>query len=58
MRRTISYKGEVLYTVERKSAIDNNSADNPNGADYGLKKVDKQTNKWKRKQWINPDKNE
>ncbi len=55
MRRTISYKGEVLYVVEKRGYIDNYSANNPNFSAYDWKKVNKQTHKGQTIQWINPD---
>lgn len=55
MRRTISFKGEVLYTEERKSSEENYGLNDSDNSDNGWRKVDTHTNELKRKQWINPD---
>jgi len=56
MRRTISFNGEVLYIVEKKSYFDNYGLYNPNVSIFERNMMVNQTNEWQWKQWINPDK--
>lgn len=58
MKRTISFNGEVLYIVERRSSFDNNGLYFPNVSIFERNMMDNQTNERQWKQWINPDKNE
>ena len=47
MRSTISFKGKVLYVVERRSSLDNYSVDNPNDSAVRRVNVDKRSITWR-----------
>ena len=39
MRRTISFKGQILYIAERRRSLDHNVLYDPNVSDYEWKRV-------------------